>query len=89
MPCADQPCVYACTNYVNDWVRFGTSAFTGTENQAASIIGHELMHAAGSFGECTPYQWEIDHQNETAINPCDLDYRDSVDEQLEQRDCPP
>ena len=37
-PFPPPPCVYACTS-VFDNVAFGTSAFTSSENQAASIIG--------------------------------------------------
>ena len=65
---------YACTTDAS--VVFGTDTFSGSENQAASIIGHELVHAAlGWFaGECPAYQWEADHAFGTGTIPCDADY---------------
>jgi hypothetical protein len=77
------PCVYACTLVLDDSVRFGTSAFTGSENQAASIIGHELMHTVGFTGECAAYQWEVDHAAETGISLCDPAYLESVNQYLD------
>jgi len=86
---------YACTNYFTDTgtygVTFGTSTFTGSENQAASIIGHELLHTAVGLtaGECPAYQWESDHSQQTGIWFCDTDYLESVLQQLANPDiCP-
>jgi hypothetical protein len=65
---------YACTNVATGAVTFGTSAFTGSENQAASIIGHELVHASGVFSECTAYTWEFNNDAATGIFQCDSSY---------------
>ena len=65
---------YACTDLTTDAVVFGTSTFSGSENQAASIIGHELVHASGVFSECTTYTWEFDHDAATGVFPCDAGY---------------
>jgi hypothetical protein len=94
--CGSQGCVYACTSYhvfSNTYsVVFGTLTFSGSENQAASIIGHELRHTAVGVaaGECPAYQWELDHETETGINPCDIGYRDNVNDYLTnpQNECP-
>ncbi|MGB2984911.1 MAG: hypothetical protein WBE26_03430 [Phycisphaerae bacterium] len=72
---------YACTTFSPlTWtysVVFGTSTFAGSENQAASIIGHELVHTTGA-DECPAYTWEMDHQNETGISFCDTAYLHDV-----------
>ncbi|MGB2984973.1 MAG: hypothetical protein WBE26_03740 [Phycisphaerae bacterium] len=48
---------------------FGTSAFASSENQAASIIGHELVHVVPPWpfwaSECDAYTWELDHSQQT------------------------
>jgi hypothetical protein len=85
---------YACTT-INPLtstysVVFGTNTFSGSENQAASIIGHELRHTAVglSAGECPAYQWEKDNDAGTGIFPCDSAYLDEVRQQLFNRGCP-
>ena len=82
------PCGYACTE-IDDDVFFGTSAFTGSENQAASIVGHELAHTVGpaNQNECSAYTWEELHQNETGIDQ-DPGYLQDV-EQHQDQECPP
>jgi len=71
---------YACTAPVSNpdpiWdVVFGTSTFLGAENQATSIIGHELVHASGFWPvpatECTAYTWELNHSQQTGVFQCD------------------
>jgi hypothetical protein len=79
VPCASNPCTYACTSWgplSGYTVVFGSSAFTGTENQAASIIGHELVHTAVGLmaGECPAYEWERDHSQQTGVWFCDVAY---------------
>ena len=82
----DGPLVYACITDAS--VVFGTDTFGGSENQAASIIGHELMHTVGA-DECEAYQWEADHTFGTATTPCDTDYIRNVLQYLANRDnCP-
>ncbi|RMD62885.1 hypothetical protein D6833_06315 [Candidatus Parcubacteria bacterium] len=68
----NSPCVAACTDSNNNVV-FVTSAFTGTENAAASMIGHELIHTTGA-DECPAYTWEFNNDNLTGIFPCDPGY---------------
>jgi len=74
-------CVYACTeltiNPPGYKVTFGTDTFTGTENQAASIIGHELLHTTGA-NECAAYTWEFNHDTGTGIFQCDTSYLANV-----------
>lgn len=65
---------YACTNVGTGNVIFATSTFTGSENQAASIIGHELIHASGVFSECPPYTWEFNNDAATGVFQCDIAY---------------
>jgi len=69
---------YACTTFhpLNGTysVEFGTTTFTSTENQAASIIGHELVHASGVPSECTAYTWEFNNDTDTGIYQCDATY---------------
>jgi len=69
---------YACTSGTD--AVFATTTFTGSENQAASIIGHELVHAALGWwaGECPAYTWELDHDGATGIYPCDGVYLNDV-----------
>jgi hypothetical protein len=86
-------CAYACTRwgpFSGYTITFGTSAFTGSENQAASIMGHELRHTTVGLlaGECPAYQWELDHDAGTGIALCDLEYRQSVLENLVALGCP-
>lgn len=69
---------YACTNVGTKAVTFGTATFASTENQAASIIGHELVHASGVFSECTAYTWEFTQDASTGVFPCDAAYRGEV-----------
>ena len=72
---------YACTTCVPGYgysVKFGTSTFSGSENQAASIIGHELVHTTGVTDECVTYQWEADHTFATGTTPCDTSYIQNV-----------
>lgn len=73
---------YACTNVPTRTVTFGTSTFTGSENQAASIIGHELVHASGVLSECTAYTWEFNHDTSTGIIQCDTSYLGEVVQKL-------
>ncbi|MFH0983641.1 MAG: hypothetical protein V2A79_19165 [Planctomycetota bacterium] len=88
VPCGSgspPPCVFACTS-ITDRVDFGTSTFSGSENQAASIIGHELVHTVGwtnPNGECEAYTWELDHQTETGIDQ-DEGYLQDVQEKRTQ-----
>jgi len=70
-------CVYACTT-LNPFtgtysVAFGTTTFTGTENQAASIIGHELVHTTAA-DECPAYTWEFNNDAATGVFQCDTAY---------------
>ena len=79
VPCLLNPCVFACTTWVpltGYRATFGTNAFSGSENQGASIIGHELRHTAVGLaaGECPAYQWEADHAQATGIADCDPGY---------------
>lgn len=81
--CGFQSCVYACTSwnpFTGYSVVFGTNTFDGTENQAASIIGHELVHTAVGLlaGECPTYTWEMDHSQQTGIFECDTQYLGTV-----------
>lgn len=80
---------YACTtlNPLSGTysVEFGTSTFSGTENQAASIIGHELLHASGVPSECTAYTWEFNNDAATGIFPCDAAYLGEVVQQMNCR----
>jgi len=85
-PLPDGPCVYACIT--DGSVVFGTDTFSSTENQAASIIGHELVHTTGA-DECPAYQWEFDHAAATGIFQCDVDYLDNVRQELFNRGCLP
>jgi len=71
---------FACTKFilstVGAWqVEFGTSTFLGSENQAASIIGHELVHTTGIWPhaatECAAYTWELNHSQQTSVWLCD------------------
>ena len=82
------PVGYACTGGAS--VVFGTNTFRGSDNQTASIIGHELVHTVDDpfAGECPAYQWEEDHSQETGISFCDTDYLDEVRDQLQDRQCP-
>ncbi|UCC32078.1 MAG: hypothetical protein JSU86_07315, partial [Phycisphaerales bacterium] len=70
---------YACTTVTDDGflVVFGTATFTGTENQAASIIGHELLHTTGA-NDCAAYTWEFNHDTGTGIFQCDTSYLANV-----------
>ncbi len=82
---------YACTNVLTGAVTFGTSTFSGSENQAASIIGHELVHASGVFSECTAFRWEAEHCDGTGVCPCDAgvgQYLENVLEYLRTHSCP-
>ena len=65
---------YACTNIETGAVVFGTATFTSSENQAASIIGHELVHTTGVTDECPAYTWEFNHDAATGIFRCDTSY---------------
>ncbi|MEK6675192.1 MAG: hypothetical protein AABZ47_05995, partial [Planctomycetota bacterium] len=90
----DPPCVYACTHtgfFGGFSLDIGTLTFAGSENQAASIIGHEHYHAGlgASEGECPAYRWEADHAADTGIFPCDSAYLLSVVLYLEANNCPP
>jgi hypothetical protein len=69
----------ACT-HVDDSVEFGASAFTGSENAAASIIGHELRHTVGILNadECTAYTWEFQNDSATGIFQCDAPHLANV-----------
>ena len=69
---------YACTDVPAGAVIFGTSTFTGSENQAVSIIGHELVHASGVYSECTTYTWEFSTASATGVFRCDSGYLDEV-----------
>jgi len=86
------PCVYACTspNMSGGYdVVFGTSAFTGSENQAASIIGHELVHTTvGGSAECTAYRWEAQNCSGTGVCLCDGSYLQTVLDYLLGHSCP-
>jgi len=79
-------CVYACTTFnpltLTYSVVFGTNTFSGTENQAASIIGHELVHASGEVAECLPYTWEFNNAAATGIFQCDTSYLAEVVQRL-------
>ena len=79
VPCGPLGTLVSACTHLDDSVDFGTSAFTGSENAAASIIGHELVHTVGIIpqSECTAYTWELDHQNQTGI-PCDGTYLQDV-----------
>lgn len=87
---------YACTTWnpltQTYSVVFGTNTFTGSENQAASIIGHELLHTAVGLmaGECPAYEWERDHAQQTGIWFCDVAYLQIVLQYLSDPDhnCP-
>jgi hypothetical protein len=70
-------CVYACTDIENGSVVFGTNTFSGSENQAASIIGHELVHTTGA-DECQAYTWEFNHVTGTGVFQCDTSYLANV-----------
>ncbi len=77
-------CVYACTTLGLDErysVEFGTSTFTASENRAASIIGHELLHTTGA-DECAAYTWEFNHDTATGIFQCDTQYLGNMVQQL-------
>jgi hypothetical protein len=84
----DPPIGNACTT--GSSVVFATTTFSGSENQAASIIGHELLHVAvgWSGGECPAYQWESDHRFQTGIYPCDTGYDANVNDYLFDNMCP-
>jgi len=67
---------YACTTCIplmGCSLNFGTSTFSASENQAASIIGHELVHTTGG-NECAAYSWERDASQQTGIWFCDTPY---------------
>ena len=81
----DGPLAYACITDAS--VVFGTDSFSSSENQAVSIIGHELMHTVGA-DECEAYQWESDHRFQTAIYPCYRPYDTSVNDYLFDNMCP-
>ena len=93
VPCGGNPCAFACTQrlpFVGDSVSFGRNTFSGSENQAASIVGHELYHTTGEIlltSECAAYTWELDHQIETGIDQ-DIGYLDDV-QQKQQQECNP
>ena len=88
VPCGSDSCTYACTSAVFHSTVFGTNTFRGSENQAASIIGHELMHTTiAGFTECAAYRWEVDHAGDTGIASCDTAYLDEVRDQLRDRQC--
>lgn len=73
------PCVAACTNIGDDTVRFGTSTFTGSENRAASIIGHELVHTTPlGTHECDAYTWEVGNASGTGVAICDVPYTTEI-----------
>jgi hypothetical protein len=84
---------YACTTCIPLMgcdVTFGTLTFTGSENQAASIIGHELLHTTGA-DECPAYRWEAEHCDGTGVCPCDAapgQYLDTVLQYLIAHECP-
>lgn len=88
---------YACTTCNpltgNCSVVFGTSTFTGSENQAASIIGHELVHTTGVTDECVTYTWEFNHDTGTGIFQCDASYLADVVQMMNCEcsgiNCPP
>jgi hypothetical protein len=83
-------CVYACTTCIplmGCSVNFGTSTFASPENQAASIIGHELVHATGA-NECPAYRWEAEHCDGTKVCPCDGAYLQTVLDYLRDHTCP-
>ena len=65
-------CASGCTDDQGN-VEFGTSAFTGSENAAASTIGHELVHTTGG-DECAAYTWEFNNDAATGIFQCDSSY---------------
>lgn len=93
LSCGLQTCVYACTTcipFMGCSAVFGTSALSGSENQAASIFGHELVHTTELLfaGECPAYTWERNHGVETGIASCDPGYFGEVLDQLRDRDCP-
>jgi hypothetical protein len=78
---------YACTRPVSSpdpvWrVEFGTSTFLGSENQAASIIGHELVHTSATWPvpatECTAYTWEMNRSQQTGVLICDPTYLGTI-----------
>ncbi len=69
VPCGlPSVCVPACT-HIDDSVDFGTTAFSVSENAAASIIGHELVHTVGALNqsECTAYTWERGSETELCV----------------------
>ena len=91
--CGSVSSALACTNVGDGTVKFGISTFTGSENKAASIIGHELGHVAQGVCffhcECSPYQWESDQSQQTGIWFCDTAYLQSVLQKLVEPDiCP-
>jgi hypothetical protein len=72
------PCVAGCTTCVIGCsTTFGTDTFGGSENQAASIIGHELVHTTGG-DECAAYTWEFNNHAATGIFQCDTTYLSDV-----------
>ena len=91
--CPFPPCVWACTTWLLQGgyeIFFGTWAFTGSENRAASIIGHELVHTTGA-AECPAYRWEADHCDATGVCPCDAGedgYLGNVLDYLRDHSCP-
>jgi hypothetical protein len=84
----DGTTAYACTKPKLEpgWdVEFGTSTFLGSENQAASIIGHELVHTSGTWPvattECTAYTWELNRSQQTGVFQCDATYLGTITQQ--------
>ena len=82
VPCGfPSECVAACTEWDRS-VDFGTTAFTQSENAAASTIGHELVHTTGTWpllaSECDAYTWEFNHDTGTGIFQCDTSYLANV-----------
>ena len=78
------PCVAACTTCIpvlGCSTTLGTQTFTGSENAAASIIGHELIHTTGG-NECVAYAWEFIHDTTTGIFQCDALYHANVVQQV-------
>ena len=87
IPLIGEP-AYACTNSVTNSVVFGRSTFLGSENKAASLIGHELTHTTGA-NECQAYTWEANNAIETGLS-CDEDYfNETLDKWRQKCNMPP
>ncbi len=55
--------------------------FASSEHEAASIIGHQLLHTTGAH-EYQAYTWEFNHDAATGILQCDTSYLAEMVQQL-------